>query len=266
MALAQINGQKIHYEDSQGDGPAILFMHGFLMDQTMFDSQVQALASSYRCVRFDARAFGHTEWDGQPFGLYDTVADGIALLDHLGIGKATVVGMSMGGYAALRMAIKHPDRVKSLVLIGSRHRADPPEGQAQYIEARDTWKAHGPVPPLVQGLMGAIIGPQEQNAAHWDVWTPKWEAVSGDSYYAATNCLLERDDLTDEQVRAINHSALIVHGEADMGVPIENGEALNALLPNSSGLVRVAGASHAANMTHPGAVNPPLFEFLSNNA
>ncbi|MFW6084103.1 MAG: alpha/beta fold hydrolase, partial [Gemmatimonadota bacterium] len=108
MPITRINGQGIHYEDSGGDGPAVLFLHGFLMDRRMFDPQVEALSGAFRCVRFDARAFGDTEWDGKPFGLYDTAADGVGLLDELGIDSAVWVGHSQGGYAALRAALGHP--------------------------------------------------------------------------------------------------------------------------------------------------------------
>src|SRR5436853_2615570 len=119
MPIAHVNGQGLYFEDSGGPGPAVVFMHGFLMDQTMFDPQVAALAPSYRCVRFDARGFGQTEWDGRPFSLYDTVEDCIALMDHLGIERAAIVGMSQGGYAALRLALRHPEWVKALVLMST---------------------------------------------------------------------------------------------------------------------------------------------------
>lgn len=263
MPFADVNGQNLHFEDSGGDGPAVLLMHGFLMDLTMFDPQVEALAPGYRCVRFDSRGFGETGWDGKPFTLYDTVSDAVGLLDQLGIGTAHVVGMSMGGYAALRLALRHPDRLDRLVLIGSRHRADPPEGQAQYREAAAVWSTAGPVDPLAEGLMTAIIGPRESHAALWDVWMPKWKAFPGANYVAGSDSLVDRDDLTDDDLRRITRPTLLVHGEQDFGVPIENAEAAAAVLPDCRGLVRVQDGAHSVNLTHPEVVNPAIQEFLA---
>lgn len=261
MAFADVNGQQLCYEDSGGDGPAVVMMHGFLMDATMFDPQVADLAGSFRCIRFDSRGFGRTGWDGKPFGIYDMVADCIGLMDHLGLATAHVVGMSMGGYAALRLALTHPDRLDRMVLIGSRHRADPIETQEQYREAAGVWQTAGPVPPLVEGLMSAIIGPRETCGELWDVWTPKWLAVPGPNYAAVTEALVTRDDLTDDMMRSIPHETLVVHGEDD-SIAISNAESAAALLPGCKGLVRVAGGAHSVNLTHPHVVDPPLLAFL----
>lgn len=266
MPIAQVNGQGLYFEDSGGAGPALLFLHGFLMDQAMFDPQVAALAPHYRCVRFDARAFGQTQWDGQPFTLYDTAADCVGLMDHLGIQQATIVGMSQGGYAALRIALRYPERVKALVLMSTRSAADEEEVKGQYDGMRDTWTSVGPVPPLVEGVMTLIIGPKAETADLWAVWTPKWQARTGEQMFHAMNNLLYRDDLTDAQVGQITVPALVTHGDADIGVPIVLGEQLVQALPNCKGFVRIPGAAHAANLTHPQVINPPLLAFLQQYA
>ena len=266
MPIAQVNGQGLSYEDSGGTGPALLFMHGFLMDQSMFDPQVAALAPRYRCIRFDARGFGQTQWDGHPFSLYDTAADAVGLLDCLGIQQATIIGMSQGGYATLRLALRYPERVKALVLMSTQAGADPEEGKAQFYGMRDTWKSVGPVPPLVEGVMTLIIGPQSETAALWQEWTPKWQARTGDQIFHAMNNLLDRDDITPAQVGQITAPALVTHGDADLGMPIELGEQLAQHLPNCKGFVRIPGAAHAANLTHPQIINPPLVAFLAEYA
>src|SRR4051812_46137505 len=110
MPTAKINDQEIYFEDSQGNGPAVVFMHGFLMDQSLFDAQVEKLTPQYRCIRWDARGFGQTQWNGKPFQLSDSVSDCFGLMDHLGIESAVLVGMSQGGYCALRAALTSPER------------------------------------------------------------------------------------------------------------------------------------------------------------
>ena len=265
MPIARIDGQGIRYEDSGGEGPAVLFLHGFLMDHRMFDPQVEALSDAFRCVRFDARAFGETEWDGEPFDLYDTVADGVALLDELGIDSAVWVGHSQGGYAALRAALRHPSRVRALALIDTRAGVDEPEVREAYRDVRDTWREHGPVAPLVDGLMTAILGPEEAVAELREAWRPRWEATSGENIHHALNNLLERDDLTGRLER-IEQPAIVIHGELDEGIPLACGEALERELPNCEELVVVPEAWHAPNLTRPERVNPPLRAFLERHA
>ena len=71
MPFADVNGQHVHYADSGGEGPAVVFSHGFFMDHTMFGPQVEELRPTYRCLSVDARGFGLTESDGEPFTYWD---------------------------------------------------------------------------------------------------------------------------------------------------------------------------------------------------
>ena len=102
MAFAAINGQNIHFDDTGGSGPAVVLGHGFLMDNTMFAPQVEALRSQYRVITWDERGFGLTEFDGQPFSYWDSASDCLGMMDHLGIERCVVGGMSQGGFLSLR--------------------------------------------------------------------------------------------------------------------------------------------------------------------
>ena len=170
MAIAEVNGQGIYFEDSAGKGPSIVFMHGFLLDQSLFDEQVAELSPRYRCVRWDARGFGQTRWDGKPFDLYDSVSDCFGLMDHLAIESAILVGMSQGGYCALRAALTSPARVKALVLMSTRSSVDEEPSRAACRGMRDTWTHIGPMAPLMDGLATAILGPSQAPGMdyHWN--------------------------------------------------------------------------------------------------
>src|SRR3954451_17678437 len=132
MPYADVNGQRLWYEDSGGDGPPVLLSHGFLMDHTMFDGQVTALAPEFRCIRWDERGFGRTEDDGTSFTYWDSANDAFALLDHLDIERAVFGGMSQGGFLSLPPALTAPERVRALVLMDTGSDCDDAETLGAY--------------------------------------------------------------------------------------------------------------------------------------
>jgi 3-oxoadipate enol-lactonase len=256
MPIAELNGQGIYFEDTGGSGRPVIFAHGFLMDGRMFDPQVAALAPEFRVIRWDARAFGRTRWDGKPFSLWDSVADCIALMDHLGLKQAVIAGMSQGGYCALRLALRHPDRVKALVLMSTRGTGDDEATKAGYLQSAQVWSTVSPE-PIIQFLSGPLLGSPHL----FPTWHERWRQVPGANYMAATRNLTDRDDISG-RLKEIRCPTLVIHGQEDTGIPPSDGEFLHKTLPGSVRFVLVPGATHAANLSHPEAVNPPLLEFL----
>lgn len=261
MPTVRVDGRPIRYEDSGGTGPPVLFAHGFLMDRTMFEPQVEALGEDYRCVRFDARGFGGTPVDG-PFTYWDLADDAVGLLDELGIDRATVCGMSQGGFLALRAALRHPDRVQALVLVDTQSGRDDEETMEGYREMFDTWMTHGPVDELVETVADLILGDDEALRREW---IARWKQIPPERLRHPAECLLGRDDVTD-RLGEITCPALMFHGSEDQAMDPSCSEALDEGLPESRGVVRVPGAAHAPNLTHPDVVNPPLREFLDEHA
>ena len=257
MPYAEVNGQRIRFEDSGGDCPPVILSHGFLMDREMFAPQVEALRREYRVITWDERGFGETEFDGLPFTYWDSAQDCLSLLDHLGIEQAVLGGMSQGGFLSLRAALLAPERVRALVLIDTQSGVEDPERLPVYREMQQTWLEHGPVDELAQAIATLIIGDPVLN----EVWIAKWRQLPRDSLKAPGDCLFERDDLTD-RVSEIECPAIVFHGTADVSIEIEKAEQLCRDLPGCTGLVRVEGGSHASNLTHPDQVNGPLLEFL----
>ena len=106
MPFAEVNGQRIRFDDSGGDGPPIVLSHGFLMDREMFAPQVAALSPEFRVITSrNQRGFGETEFDGEPFRYWTSASDCLGLLEHLGIDRAVVGGMSRAAFL-LRATLK----------------------------------------------------------------------------------------------------------------------------------------------------------------
>ncbi len=257
MPYASVHGQRIYFEDTGGGGAPVVLAHGFLMDHEMFAPQVAALAPEFRVVTWDGRGFGLTELDGEPFTYWDSARDCLALLDHLGIDRTVVGGMSQGGFISLRAALTAPERVRALVLLDTSADVDTPETLAANQGMLDMWLAVGPVDELAEGIAAIIINEPVENAR----WIAKWRQRPKELLTEPGRCLSSRDDISS-RLGEIACPAIAIHGEEDTGLTIDRAEAMAAALPGCGEVVRIPGASHAANLTHPDLVNPPLLEFL----
>jgi 3-oxoadipate enol-lactonase len=257
MPFAEINSQRIRFDDSGGDGPVVVLAHGFLMDREMFAPQVQALAGEFRVITWDERGFGETEYDGKPFTYWDSAKDCLGLLDHLGIDRAVLGGMSQGGFVSLRAALLAPERVRALVLIDTQAGPEDPERLPAYRQMQQTWLDVGPIDDLANVVASLIIGDPGLS----EIWIAKWKELDKDTMRAPADCLFERDDITD-RLGEITCPAIVFHGTADLSIEIGLAEKLCRGLVGCEGVVAIEGASHVANLTHPDEVNRPLLDFL----
>jgi pimeloyl-ACP methyl ester carboxylesterase len=261
MPVAAVNGVEITYTDSGGQGPAVVLSHGFLMDQAMFGRQVTALTPRHRVITWDQRGHGGTRATGE-FTYWDSAADVLALLDHLGVEQAVLAGMSQGGFLSLRAALTAPDRVRALVLIDSQAGQEDPAIAPAYEEMHQAWLDNGPGP--VQEVVASIIlGPGQ-----WDEWYAKWN-----EQYArwapddlgqlnwSFRCLMDREDATG-RLSEITCPTLIVHGTADAAIPLARAQAVRDGLSGPVTFAVVEGAAHASNVSHPDEVNQAILGFL----
>ena len=263
MPTAAVNGIQVSYADSGGDGPAVVLSHGYLMDASMFDAQVAALAPGYRVITWDQRGHGGTPAPG-PFGYWDSARDVLALLDHLGIEQAVLGGMSQGGFLGLRAALLAPQRVRGLVLIDSQAGTEEEANRPGYEQLHQAWLDHGP--GAVQEIVAAIIlGPGQ-----WDDWYAKWAAQYNQGAPADVNqltwafrCLMDRDDITG-RLSEVSSPALIIHGSEDAAIRLARAEQMRDGLAGPTTFTVIAGAPHAANVTHPDTVNTEIVTFLDS--
>jgi pimeloyl-ACP methyl ester carboxylesterase len=208
-------------------------------------------------ITWDERGFGLTEYDGEPFTYWDSARDCLGLLDHLGIDRAVVGGMSQGGFLSLRVALTAPDRVRALILLDTQAGVEDPEAVPLYEGMRDTWLAAGPVDELVEAVAGLIISDPEVN----QVWIDKWKQQPNDYIQQPFATLMSRDDVTG-RLGEITCPALVVHGTEDVSISMDKAEQLATGLPGAGPVVKVGGA-HAANLTNPEPVNSAIIGFLA---
>ncbi len=259
MSVIRINGRSIHYTDTLQGDVALVFSHGLLMDRSMFDAQVDALREHYRVITWDQRGHGQTGPNREPFSLWDSADDLAALLDHLDVPQAVLVGMSQGGYVSLRAALRYPEKVQALVLIATQAGLDAPGQQQLYAQLLDAWMNYALTDALAQTVAGFILGDDPALAAPW---ISKWKTLDTTTLALNFKALAERDDLLPQLTR-LHQPALVIWGDADRAISQDNALQLKAGLAHSQ-FASVAGAAHAVSMTHAERVNADIRRFLSD--
>jgi 3-oxoadipate enol-lactonase len=258
MPLYNTNGQWIHYEDTGSGEVSVVLAHGLLMDGEMFAPQLALQSSRCRIITWDARCHGETENTDDPFTYWDLADDLTGLLDHLGIEKAVIGGMSQGGFIALRFALQHPERVSALLLLGTQAGVEDPDKVATYQVMLDVWESEGLNDQLAETIAAIVLG-NEWPGRH--PWIAKWRQKPRSLLRPAFEALAGREDIHDrlDQIKA---PALVIHGTADAAIDIELAQRLSSGLPNSKPLVAIEGGGHASNLTHPELVNRAVQQFL----
>ena len=238
--LAPVNGIKIWYA-SFGRGEPVLLIHGGLANSNYWGHQVRALLKHYRVVVMDSRGHGRSSRNEQPYG-YDLMAsDVLALMDHLGIKKAAIVGWSDGAIIGLDIAMHHPERVSRLFAFAAN---SDPSGVADiaksdvfnaYIErAGEEYKRLSPTPTEYKSFV-------EQITKMWET-QPNW---------------------TEADLAAIKVPTWIVDADHDEAIKRENTEFMAAHIPNA-GLLIQPNVSHFSFMQDPEQFTNDVLHFLEH--
>jgi len=261
MPFAEVDGQRVHYSDSGGDGPVVVFSHGFFMDHEMFAPQIEELRPTYRSLSVDARGFGLTETDGRPFTYWDLAADLIAAIDHAGAPQAIFVGLSQGGFTTLRVALQMPGRVRGIALLDTTADAEPEAAKVLYRQTRDSLVVGGWTDEFASTMASMLFAPAFDASA----WIERWKANPPERIAPAFDALIERESVFD-RLGEITCPALVVRGELDATMSIERTEAMCAALPGCEQVVSIPGAGHTSNLENHSAVNEVLRAFVIEHA
>jgi len=236
---------RVGYDD-RGAGPALVLLHPFPFSRTVWAGIADALAVHRRVIAVDARGFGESPQTG-PFAIADIADDVAGLLDRLAIGRATVLGMSMGGYAALAFATRHRDRLSALVLADTRAAADSAETRAARTGALATIADVG-APAYLAASLPRLLSPKAPPAlvAHLHARAETRAA----SLRAGVEALRDRPDRTAE-LGAIACPTLVVCGEDDQVTPAAEMKQIAAAISGAR-FVPIANAGHLSHIEAPG--------------
>ncbi len=257
----RINGVQIAYEE-QGQGPAVLLIHGFPLCRQMWRPQIEVIASAgYRVIAPDLRGFGESEAPEEGYSM-DQFADDLAeLMDHLGIGRAVVGGMSMGGYILLNMLERHPRRIAAAAFLQTKPAADDESARNNRTALVEKVKAGHPE-AVADTFTDLIFAPGTlqqrpelvRQVRQWMLDTPP-ASLSG-----ALLAMRERRDYGAELAQ-VTVPSLVIGGAEDRIISTETTKAFAAELPRATSCL-ISGAGHMANLEQPEEFNRCLLGFL----
>jgi len=254
-----VDGLRLTYRvDGVADAPVLVFVNSLGTDWRMWDPQAAALEDRFRIVRYDTRGHGQSGVPAEPATIDQLGRDLLALLDHLGIERAHVCGLSLGGLTALWLAARHPERVARLVLADTAGRIGSTAGWEARIAAV---RAGGMV--AVRDTVVARFLSAAFRSRHPDITQAIGATLTRTDpvgYMAA--CAALRDANLWTLVPTIRSPALVIAGALDETTPPAQAAALHAALAESE-LVILPNAAHLANIEQPEAFNAALLAFLT---
>ena len=275
MSMANVDSIQLYYEE-HGSGDPLLLIMGLAADSTAWLFQVPDFAGHYRTIAFDNRGVGRSAKPPGPYTIHGMADDAAGLLDVLRIERAHVVGVSMGGMIAQELALRHPDRVRGLVLGCTFPEPDADaERQRQFSVAQfgghvtatgETEIDVTAVDPLAffQHLLPRVF-----NQSFIDRELPKLLNVFAGAlqYGFSMEAILGQVEAVmghkaTDRLHRIAAPTLVITGDADLLVSPANSDILARNIPGAK-LVKVPGGSHGFNFETPELFNREVLDFLA---
>lgn len=243
---------------------AIVFIHGFPFDRTTWSEQAALLEKDHFVITFDMRGHGETDAGSGQYLVEFYVDDLISLLDHLGLERVCVCGLSMGGYTALRAIERDPSRFSGLILCDTKSTTDTNAARLNRANQIRTI-LDGNKRQFADAQVKALFAPSslEKNKEAVERIRKMIETTKDVALIGTLIALAARTDTTDSLSR-IQVPTMIIVGDEDKVTPPSEAEAMHSKIKGST-LVRIHGAGHLSNMENTPEFNAALLSFLTAN-
>jgi 3-oxoadipate enol-lactonase len=259
MAFTQVDGLSVHYRiQGPAEAPPLLLIHSLGTSLEMWAPQADALAGAFRVISYDLRGHGLSETSEGTFTLEMLAGDAAGLLDALGIGRAHVAGVSLGGMIAQTLGIDHGARVRSLVLGDTASVIGP---KSNWDNRAGTIRTQG-MAVLVDAILSrwftpGFIAEQPAIARGFGAMLTR---MTAEAYVSAAFAV--RDGDTTRDLGRIACPALVLVGDQDVSTPPAAAAALQAGIPGAT-LVTIENAAHIPTVERPAEVTAAIRSFLT---
>lgn len=269
MPFADSQGTRL-YVESTGEGVPIIFVHEFAGDQRNWEPQVRFLSRRHRCITFNARGYPPSDvpQDVEQYSQAHAVDDIAAVLRHFGIANAHVVGLSMGGYAALHFGMAYPEMARSIVVVGAGHGSDPDKRERFLKDSADLADRL-----LATGMKDAIVdymnGPtrrrfKQKDPRGFDEFNRQFGEHSAlGSALTTRGCQLRRPTIFElhDKLKAVRVPALVIAGDDDEPC-LDPALFMKRNIPDAR-LWILPRTTHTVNLEEPDAFNRVVSDFVA---
>ncbi len=254
------------FYNEAGTGPeTIVFAHGLVFSGRMFDEQVSALKDRYRCITFDFRGQGQSQVTPDGYDMDSLCEDAAQLIERLDCAPCHFLGFSMGGFVAMRLALRRPELVKSLILADTSADPEPKRNLRKYRLLNLIARRVGPF-AVARHVMPMMFSQKFL----WDSDRAfkrremRQQVVANDriGVTRAVDGVIHRQGVYDE-LDKIGIPTLVIIGDRDVATPPERSERISERIPDCQ-LVVIPESGHMTPIEEPGAFNAALEEFLAS--
>ena len=259
----RINNLKFVYTDT-GVGRPIVLIHGYPFNRALWTEQLPALSNAHRIIAPDLRGFGDSDASPDTSTMNQLAADVAALMDHLEIPRATIGGLSMGGYVALAFYKQFRSRVRALVLADTRAQADTAEGKQTRAQQAEKALSEG-MAGIADTMLPKLLTPETVSKRPEIVKFIRdmMLQTKPEGAAAALRGMAEREDQT-AMLPKITVPTLVLVGAEDAITPVADSEKMHHAIDNSR-LVILDHAGHVSNLERTQQFNDELLHFLSQS-
>ncbi len=264
MPHIKVNGANIYYEEQGSGTETIVFAHGLLWSNRLYDNQIVALKKQYRCIAFDFRGQGQSEVTKSGYDMDTLCEDAVALIKALNGSPCHFAGLSMGGFVGMRIAFRYPELLKSLILLDTSSDPEPKENLGRYRLLNLIAHYFG-LRMLTGQVMPIMFGTSFLNDPLRKKLKQELKAKIAQNHRIgisrAIKGVIERAGVYQE-IKNIKTPTLVMVGDQDIATVPAKSERIHAQISGSK-LVVIPGAGHTATIEEPEFVNKAIIDFLN---
>ena len=264
MPTVNSNGVQLYYVDTGKGLETIVFSHSYLVDHSHFNPQINVLKEHYRCIAFDHRGHGRSEKPASGYDMENLYQDAVGFIEALKCAPCHFVGLSTGGFIGLRIGVRRPDLVTSLILMDTSADAEPEGSTGRYKLMLFIFRWIG-FWPVIKRALPLFFSPKFLNDPDRRREVAEWRQrlISNDSAAVSKfgHGIFSRDSIYD-QIDKIQTPTLVIVGENDVATPVGRARRIAEKIPGAV-LEVIPDAGHLCTVEEPAAVNSVIQKFLA---